>query len=248
MQILVITSHPDDEVLGCGGTIARHVSDGDDVHLCIVTKACPLEWPEDEIKERKEEALKVGQILGIKKTYFLDLPTVNLDTMPQKELNEKITQVINETQPEILYIPHGENVIRDHRLVFEAALVATTPRSAPAIKKVLCYEVLPETEWTAPSVENAFIPNVYVDISEVLETKLKAMVEYKSELKQKFKVNRIGIFGSYIREEQTKLSDVDLLVELIEPIGWEFVDLKEFLEGILGVNVDLLTINALKPQ
>ena len=76
----------------------------------------------------------------------------------------------------------------------------------------------------------------------------KILKEYKSELKQKFKVNRIGIFGSYIREEQTKLSDVDLLVELIEPIGWEFVDLKEFLEGILGVNVDLVTINALKPQ
>ena len=72
--------------------------------------------------------------------------------------------------------------------------------------------------------------------------------KYKSELKQKFKVNKIGIFGSYVRGKHTKLSDVDLLIELIEPIGWEFVDLKEFLEDVLGINVDLVTINALKPQ
>jgi predicted nucleotidyltransferase len=72
--------------------------------------------------------------------------------------------------------------------------------------------------------------------------------KYKSELKRKFKVNKIGIFGSFARGEHTKLSDVDLLIELIEPIGWEFVDLKEFLEEVLGINVDLVTVNALKPQ
>jgi LmbE family N-acetylglucosaminyl deacetylase len=83
-----------------------------------------------------------------------------------------------------LYIPHGGDINRDHRLVFEAALVATRPRPALAIKKVLCYEVLSETEWAAPSAESAFMPNVYVDTSEVLETKLKAMLEYKLELKE----------------------------------------------------------------
>lgn len=76
----------------------------------------------------------------------------------------------------------------------------------------------------------------------------RTLEQYKSELKMKFKVKKIGIFGSYIRRENTKTSDIDILVEFYEPIGWEFVDLKEFLEKILGINVDLVTVKALKPQ
>ena len=184
MHILIIAPHPDDEVLGCGGTIAKHASGGDEVYLCVVTKAYPPEWSEDEIKERREEVLKANKILGVKKTYFLDSPTVKLDTIPQKELNEAITQVISEVQPEIVYIPHRGDVNKDHQLVFEAAMVAVRPRPTLAVRKVLSYEVLSETEWAAPFVENAFIPNVYMDISETLETKLKAMSEYQSELKE----------------------------------------------------------------
>jgi LmbE family N-acetylglucosaminyl deacetylase len=184
MRVLVIAPHPDDEVLGCGGTMIKHVSEGDEVYLCVVTKAYPPEWPEDEIRERRDEVLKVNNILGTKKTYFLDLPTVKLDTIPQKELNEAIAKVINKLQPEIVYIPHGGDVNSDHRLVFEAAMVAIRPRPALAIRKVLCYETLSETEWAAPLAENAFMPNLYVDISGVLATKLKAMSEYKSELKE----------------------------------------------------------------
>jgi len=99
MKVLVIAPHPDDEVLGCGGTIVKHVLGKDEVYLCVVTKAYPPEWSEDEIEDRKEEVLKVNEILGIKKTYFLDLPTVKLDTIPQKELNDLITQTVNEVQP-----------------------------------------------------------------------------------------------------------------------------------------------------
>lgn len=184
MKVLVITPHPDDEVLGCGGTIVKHVLGGDEVYVCIVTKAYAPEWPEDEIKERKEEVLRVSEILGIKKTYFLDLPTVKLDTIPQKELNDLITQTVNEVQPEVVYIPHKGDVNKDHRIVFDAAMVAIRPRPGSPIKKVVSYETLSETEWAAPFIQNAFIPNVYVDISETLEVKLKAMSEYRSELKE----------------------------------------------------------------
>ena len=183
-RVLVIAPHPDDEVLGCGGTMAKHASGGDEVYLCIVTKAYPPEWPEDELKERREEVLKVNEILGIKKTHFLDLPTVRLDTMAQKELNDVITQVVSEVQPEVVYIPHKGDVNRDHQLVFDAAMVAVRPKPGSVVKKALCYEILSETEWAAPFPENAFIPNVYVDISETLEIKLKAMSEYRSELKE----------------------------------------------------------------
>ena len=184
MHILIIAPHPDDEVLGCGGTIARYTKNGDDVYLCVVTKAYTPDWPEDEMKERRDEVLRVNRILGIKKTSFLDLPTAKLDTIPQKELNSLIAQVIDKVKPQILYIPHKGDVNNDHRLVFDVAMVAIRPRPGPVIKRVLSYETLSETEWAAPSKESAFMPNVYVDISGALETKLKAMAEYKSELKE----------------------------------------------------------------
>ena len=183
-KVLVIAPHPDDEVLGCGGAIAKHASGGDEVYLCIVTKAYPPQWSEDEIKKGRDEVLDVNQILGIKKTYFLDLPTVKLDTIPQKELNDLISRCIAEVQPEIIYLPHRGDINKDHGLVFDAAMVVIRPKPGAAIKRVLCYETLSETEWAAPFVENAFIPNIYVDISETLEIKLKAMSAYRSELKE----------------------------------------------------------------
>jgi len=183
-RVLVIAPHPDDEVLGCGGTMVKYVSGGDEVYLCIVTKAYTPEWTDDEIRERKEEVHTVNEILGVKKTYFLGLPTVKLDTIPQKELNDLISQVVNEVQPEVVYLPHQGDANKDHRLVFEAAMVATRPKPNLTIRKVLCYEVLSETEWAAPFEESAFIPNVWTNISGVLETKLKAMSGYKSELKE----------------------------------------------------------------
>lgn len=183
-RVLVIAPHPDDEVLGCGGTIVKHMLGSDEVYLCIVTKAYPPEWSEDEIRQRKEEVLRANEILSIRKTHFLDFPTVKLDTIPQKELNEAITRVINEVQPEIVYIPHRGDVNKDHRLVFDAAMVAARPKPGSLIEKVLSYETLSETEWAVPFVENAFIPNVYVDISETLEIKLRAISAYKTELKE----------------------------------------------------------------
>ena len=184
MKVLVLAPHPDDEVLGCGGTIAKHAREGAEVYLCVVTKAYPPEWPEDEIKARKEEVLRVNGILGITKTLFLDFPTVKLDTVPQKDLSESIARIIDEVKPDVLYIPHRGDVNPDHRLVFDAAMSAVRPNPGRTIRKVLAYETLSETERTAPVVENAFLPNLYVDITETLEAKLKAMSEYKLELKE----------------------------------------------------------------
>lgn len=184
MKVMVIAPHPDDEVLGCGGTIAKHASAKDEVHLCIVTEAYQPEWPEDEIKKRKEEVLRVNRILGIRETHFLGFPTVKLDTIPQKELNDAITRIVDKVKPDMVYIPHRGDVNKDHRLVFDAAMVAARPKRTSTIKKVLSYETLSETEWGAPFAEDTFIPNVFVDISGTLPVKLKAMAEYRLELKQ----------------------------------------------------------------
>ena len=180
-KVLVIAPHPDDEVLGCGGTIAKYAEKGDEVYLCIVTKGYTPDWSKEFIKNRPKEIEKANKILGIKKTYLLDYPTVKLDTIPQKELNEAISKVVTEIKPDILYIPHKGDLNKDHRLVFESSLVATRPVNHK-VKKILSYESLSETEW-GQQIE-AFIPNVYVDISETFKIKIEAMKAYESELKR----------------------------------------------------------------
>lgn len=180
MKALVIAPHPDDEVLGCGGTIPKHSLRGDDVYLCVVTEAYTPDWSEEFIKGRSEEVTKANKILGIKKTYFLGHPTVKLDTIPQKTLNESIAKVVDIIKPDVVYIPHKGDLNKDHRLIFEAALVATRP-TIHTVKRVLSYECLSETEW-GQSIE-PFVPNVYIDISDTLNTKIKAMGVYRSEMK-----------------------------------------------------------------
>lgn len=186
MKILIIAPHPDDEVLGCGGTIKKYINRGEEVYLCIVTKAYTPDWSQEFIDNRKKEIACANKVLGIKKTFFLDLPTVKLDTVPQKKLNDLISECIEKVRPEILYIPFGGDINKDHRLVFEALLVAARPKPKYSVKKILCYEVLSETEWgssQARKMKEIFIPNVYINIFDTLEDKLKAMSCYKSELK-----------------------------------------------------------------
>ena len=180
-KILIIAPHPDDEVLGCGGTIAKYSKKGNEIYLCIVTKAYTPDWSEEFLKNRPKEIKKSNKILGIKKTYFLDFPTVKLDTIPQKELNSAILKVIQEVDPEVLYIPHEGDLNKDHRLVFEAALVAVRPTSR-LVKRILSYETLSETE--EGSAIKVFVPNVYEDIAETFNIKIEAMKYYKSEIKE----------------------------------------------------------------
>ena len=181
MKILVIAPHPDDEALGCGGTIVRHNRSGDIVYLCIVTKGYTPDWSEQFLKNRKEEIANANRILGIKKTYFLNFPTVKLDTFPQKDLNDSISKVIDEVQPDIVYLPHRGDLNKDHRLVFDAALVAIRPIGKHKIQRALSYETLSETEWGLAI--SPFIPNIYIDISGALSKKIEAMKAYQSELR-----------------------------------------------------------------
>jgi len=181
MKILIIAPHPDDEVLGCGGTIAKYAKKGGEIYLCIATKAYRPEWSDEFLRNRPIEIETANRILGVKKTYFLDFPTVKLDTVPQKELNEKISKVIKETEAEILYIPHRGDLHKDHRLVYKAALIASRP-TGKSVKKILCYETLSETD--EGITLKPFIPNVYEDITETFDIKIEAMRAYKSELKE----------------------------------------------------------------
>lgn len=181
MKILVIAPHPDDEVLGCGGTIAKHSSAGDDVTVCIVTRAYTPDWSEEYIQNKAEEIERSCGILGINKKFKLNYPTVMLDTYPQKDINKSLEEVYLDVEPDIVYIPHGGDLNKDHRIIHDAALVALRPLSHKA-QRILSYETLSESEWGPKN--QPFLPCVYCDISDYLQKKIEAMEAYQSELKQ----------------------------------------------------------------
>lgn len=183
-KILIIAPHPDDEVLGCGGTIKKYSSQGSEISLCIVTKGYSPDWSEEFQKNIKKSTEASNKILGIKKTYYLDFPTAKLDTIAQKEINDSILKCVEEVNPDEVFIPFSGDASKDHRLIFESFLVAARPKPGLAIKRILSYEVLSETEWGSQITEKGFLPNVYMDISETLKQKIEAIQCYKSELKE----------------------------------------------------------------
>jgi LmbE family N-acetylglucosaminyl deacetylase len=180
MKILIIAPHPDDEVLGCGGTIAKYKEKNDKIYLCIVTKAYTPDWSEEFLKNRPKEIAKSNKILGIHHTFFLDYPTVKLDTIPQKELNDAISKIINTVKPEVVYIPFKSDLNKDHQIVCESSLVALRPHNHK-VKKILSYEILATTEWGG--MPESFTPTVYIDITDTFSIKIEAMKAYKSELR-----------------------------------------------------------------
>jgi len=177
MNILVVASHFDDEVLGCGGTIAKHVSEGDSVHVLFLTDSCSAQYPGNkEIAEKKRnECLEANRILG-STVEFLDFPDMKLDTVPHIELNNAISKVVEKFKPEIVYTHWKGDLNKDHRLAHESTMVACRPSSG--VNKILCYEVPSSTEWG-----EYFNQNVFVDITYSMDTKLMAVACYKSELR-----------------------------------------------------------------
>lgn len=178
-RILVLAPHGDDEVLGCGGVIAKYANLGAQIAVCIITEPYESEWTAEYVRRRPKEIAKAHRALGVKKTFMLGLPTVKLDTIGQKEINDKLADVVRRFRPEVIYIPHAGDLNRDHRIVHEAALVCARPVKGNAIRAVYAYETLSETEWgTVP-----FIPSVYEDVRRNMNAKLSAMRAYGSEIK-----------------------------------------------------------------
>lgn len=187
MNILVFAPHADDEILGCGGTIARHVDEGDVVYVCVVTRGKPpiykvseellLTQPHNRMKEVEAS----NRCLGITKTFFLQHPAVMLEAVPRYQLNKSISEVINEIKPEILYMPHHGDMQKDHGITSEAIMVAIRPISSHKIRKVYAYETLSETEWNIANSKNMFLPDTFVNIEKYLPAKIEAMKCHKTQ-------------------------------------------------------------------
>lgn len=182
-KILVFAPHPDDEILGVGGTIAKNIADGNEVYVCIVTKGQPPLFKDENLNQlNQEDAKKCHKFLAIKKTFFLDFPAADLESVKRFTLNGRILDVVKEVQPDEVYIPHIGDMQKDHQIVVDACMVALRPKYFPQVKRILAYETLSETEWNLPNVTNAFIPNVFVDITETLEVKKKALTYFSLQV------------------------------------------------------------------
>jgi N-acetylglucosamine malate deacetylase 1 len=183
-KVLVIAPHLDDEVLGCGGTIARYVAHGDEVHILVITYGDPEIYPPEEELQTRQELKAAHEILGTSSVQFLDFPAPKLDTFPGYKLADAVSGIIRSLQPDILYLPHRGDIHADHRVVYQAGMVAARPINACSVRQIFCYETLSETEWASPFGDEAFIPTVFVDITNYLEQKLKAMACYHSQIKE----------------------------------------------------------------
>jgi LmbE family N-acetylglucosaminyl deacetylase len=183
MRVLVVSVHPDDETLGCGGTLLKHRSAGDELTWLIITNAKPeygynSEW--SLIREREIE--NVTNEYGFSKVYNLDLKPAGLNSENQPELIKSISDVFNTVQPEIIYLINRSDAHSDHRFAFDACYSCTKSFRYPYIKTVLMYECLSETEF-ASQLSDVFIPNYFIDISDFLEKKIDIVKIYESEIK-----------------------------------------------------------------
>ncbi len=182
MNILIVAPHPDDEVLGAGGTILRYKSEGYKVAWLIVTSiSLDLGWEHQQVEKRETEIKKIEGFFNFDKTYNLALPTTKLDTIPIGNIINKVSLVIKDFMPNEVIIPHFGDIHTDHQIVHKAMLSATKSFRYPFIKRILSYETLSETGFGLNPF-NQFIPNVFIDISNYIDLKIEAMQIYASEI------------------------------------------------------------------
>jgi N-acetylglucosamine malate deacetylase 1 len=180
-RVLVLAAHPDDEVLGMGGTIAVHTARGDAVRIVCVTDGSSTQYPGDAATraQKEEEATRAAEELGVTDYVHLDLPDMRLDTLPHVEVNRVVEEQVREFAPSAVYTPQPD-VNLDHRVLFESVAVATRPTPGQGVRRVLTYAPTSSTEWT-PAAHNWFLPNWFVDVTETLERKVAAFAHYATE-------------------------------------------------------------------
>ena len=181
-KLSIIVPHPDDEILGAGGTIALYASLGWEISALVVSGHLPPLYSQEDFEITKKEYQESSKIVGIAKTNFLKLPATKIHEIPISNLNESLSKFVLENDPSILLIPFPDRHI-DHKLIFESSMVVSRPVGlGKRIRLVAAYETLSETHWNAPYLEPNFVPNINVDISSTLEKKIDALRCYKSQI------------------------------------------------------------------
>jgi LmbE family N-acetylglucosaminyl deacetylase len=184
MRILVIAPHPDDETLGCGGTLLKHIAGGDSVAWAIVTKAHEPRWSAEVIERRERQIEQVSAAYGFAKRFRLTFPAGRLDTVPLEDLMTAFNEIVDEAKPDWIYTVHGGDVHSDHRAVFEATMSAVKSfnSATKGVSRLLSYETISSTDAAPPAAATVFLPHVYCDITPYLERKLEIMSLYEGEV------------------------------------------------------------------
>ena len=182
-KILVIAPHPDDETLGCGGSLLKHAKNGDEINWLICTEAhSELGWSKSKIQRRKTEINLVMKKYNFQNLYNLEIPAAKVDLMPISEIAKKIGDIVNENSPNIIYMPFLNDVHTDHYIIGKVLQSLIKWFRYPSLKKVLVYETLSETNFNFVS-KDKFHPNTFNNITNFLNEKINIMKIYESELK-----------------------------------------------------------------
>jgi LmbE family N-acetylglucosaminyl deacetylase len=183
-KVLVVAAHPDDEVLGCAGVIAKHISNGDTVHILFMSNGVSSRNASNQdIKDRQLSAQNAADFLGVISIRQLDFPDNKMDTVAILDVVQSINVVIDEMQPNIIYTHHIGDLNIDHQVTHKAVMTACRPQPNSCVREIYAFEILSSTEWQTPGV-TPFSPNVFVDITDYIDIKKQVLEIYSKEMRQ----------------------------------------------------------------
>ena len=183
-NVLIVAAHADDEVLGCGGTIARHVAEGDVVNVVFMADGVGSRgdgetYQHQRRNQARDEAL---EILGVSECNALDFPDNRMDSVPLLDVVQALEPIIEQVQPTRVYTHHSGDLNVDHCVTHQAVMTACRPMPGSSVREILTFEVMSSSEWATPSVA-PFVPNTFVDMSDYLPKKLEALAAYEMEMR-----------------------------------------------------------------
>ncbi len=184
MRVLVVAAHPDDEALGCGGTIARHVAGGGQVQCLFMTNGVDARGTDSAASARRSESAgRAARCLGFTNPTILNFPDNGMDSVPLLAATKAVERVLGEHLPNVIYTHHGSDLNVDHRITHQAVITACRPLPGTSVNLILCFETLSSTEWSSRAIGDGFRPNHFVNIAAHLGAKLSALAEYEEEMR-----------------------------------------------------------------
>ena len=179
-KVLIFVAHPDDEVLGCGATIAKHIDNSDMVQIVFLSDGFSSR---NDDENRDSNAQKASKVLACQNPIFLNYPDNQLNTVPLLDIVKKIETIVSDFQPNIIYTHYFGDLNIDHQITHKAVITACRPQPNFCVKEIYSFEVLSATHWQSPSMSNAFNPNYFVDVSDFIKQKIKALKCYDNEMR-----------------------------------------------------------------
>lgn len=184
VKVLVIAPHPDDESLGCGGSLLKHKNIGDDIHWLIMTSTHDDDrYSVDFTQSRQKEIEQVSRLYDFESVTVLNFKPATLDHLPMSDIIDKVSALVQKIEPDVLYLPYRGDAHSDHKIVFDAGIACTKSFRYPSVKTVRVYETLSETDFSLNPDNSGFRPNYYINIEDFLDKKIEILRLYLSEMK-----------------------------------------------------------------